>query len=270
MTVVAGTLSDDERFSTSSTEDERASSFSDVFRKLSAPFKGLLMQSIAVNSTAFEGEENGQKAFIGSKTETALLVLAKDHLGMGAVAEERANTEVVQLIPFDSDGKCMGAVISLQPGGFRLVVKGAAELMLAKASHVVSQLYSQDFEDELLSKESKEDISATINAYAERSLRTIGFLYKDFPHWPPAGARKLEDKNMADFDDIFHDMTWIGVVGIQDLLRPQVTGAVRACQMAGIKVRMVTGDNRTTAQAIARECGIKTPNGIVMEGPVFR
>lgn len=135
-------------------------------------------QSIAVNLTAFEGEGNGQKVFIGSKTETALLVLAKDHLRMGAVAEERANTEVVQLIPFDSDRKCMGAVISLQSGGFRLVVKGSAELMLAKASHVVSQLYSQDFEDEVLSKEPKEDISATINAYAERSLRTIAFLTK--------------------------------------------------------------------------------------------
>jgi len=56
------------------------------------------MQSIAVNSTAFEGEENGpKKAFIGSKTETALLVLAKDHLVQWVPLrkEKRANTEVV-------------------------------------------------------------------------------------------------------------------------------------------------------------------------------
>jgi Ca2+-transporting ATPase len=92
-----------------STGDERASSFFDSFRKLSVSFKNLLIQSIAINSTAFEGEENGQRAFIGSKTETALLSLARDHLGMCAVAEERAGTEVVQLIPFDSSRKCMGA-----------------------------------------------------------------------------------------------------------------------------------------------------------------
>jgi hypothetical protein len=64
--------------------------------------------------------------------------------------------------------------------------------------------------------------------------------------------------------------TWIGVVGIRDPFRPQVTDAVRACQTAGIKVRMVTGDNRTTAQAIAIECGITIPHCIVMEGPTFR
>jgi P-type Ca2+ transporter type 2C len=104
----------------------------DSLRKLSVSFKNLLIQSIAINSTAFEGEENGQRAFIGSKTETALLSLAKDHLSMCAVAEKRADTETVQLIPFDSSRKCMGAVIRLSSGDYRLVVKGAAELMLRR------------------------------------------------------------------------------------------------------------------------------------------
>jgi Ca2+-transporting ATPase len=273
MTVVAGAFGLNEKFAQSSSLEEGSTtaSFAKVFRKLSMPFKELLTQSIAVNSTAFEGEENGQKTFIGSKTETALLVMAKDHLALANVAEERSNTEIVQLIPFDSARKCMGAVISLPSGGYRMVVKGAAELMLAKADSVVSGLYDDEFGVDNLSVEEEEHIASHIYAYAERSLRTIGFLYKDFAHWPPIGARTLEgDKNMADFDDIFTTMTWIGVVGIQDPLRPQVTDAVRRCQMAGIKVRMVTGDNRTTANAIAIECGIKTEDGIVMEGPVFR
>jgi magnesium-transporting ATPase (P-type) len=54
MTVVTGPLSIND-----STGGERASSFFDSFRKLSVPFKNLLIQSIAINSTAFEGEENG-------------------------------------------------------------------------------------------------------------------------------------------------------------------------------------------------------------------
>jgi len=272
MTVVAGSLAVADRFSQSSSDDGfESASFLDFFRKVSISFKDLLTQSIAINSTAFEGEENGQQIFIGSKTETALLVMARDHLGLANVAEERANTEVVQLIPFHSTRKCMGAVISLPSGGYRLVVKGAAELMLAKADSVVSDVYNEDFGVEPLPEEAKEQVFSSIYTYAERSLRTIGFLYKDFDHWPPAGARTLEeDRNMADFDDIFTNMVWIGIVGIQDPLRPQVTDAVRRCQMAGIKVRMVTGDNRTTAQAIATECGIKTEGGLVMEGPVFR
>lgn len=274
MTVVAGALGLDQKFAQPSSleKDSTTASFADVFRKLTTPFKELLTQSIAVNSTAFEGEENGQKTFVGSKTETALLVMAGDHLALANVAEERSNAEIVQLIPFDSARKCMGAVIRLPSGGYRMVVKGAAELMLAKADSVVSGLYDDEFVVDNLSVEGKKHIASHIYAYAEKSLRTIGFLYKDFARWPPTGARSLEgDKNTANFDDIFTTtMTWIGVVGIQDPLRPQVTDAVRRCQMAGIKVRMVTGDNQTTANAIAIECGIKTRNGIVMEGPVFR
>jgi Ca2+-transporting ATPase len=83
------------------------------------------------------------------------------------VAEERAGTEVVQLIIFDSSKKCMGAVIRLLFSNYRLVVKGAVELMLAKTTYVVSQSCHEVFEKGLLLKEFKEEISATINAYAE-------------------------------------------------------------------------------------------------------
>ena len=67
-------------------------------------------------------------------------------------------------------------------------------------------------------------------------------------------------------------MTLLGIVGIQDPLRQGVKEAVIDCQNAGVIVRMVTGDNIQTAQAIAEECGIYTPatGGVVMEGPIFR
>ena len=64
----------------------------------------------------------------------------------------------------------------------------------------------------------------------------------------------------------------VGIVGIQDPLRPEVIDAVKDCQKAGVTVRMVTGDNLITAQNIAKNCGIyKEGEGmIVMEGPKFR
>ena len=46
------------------------------------------------------------------------------------------------------------------------------------------------------------------------------------------------------------------VTGIRDVLRPNVKKSVKKCQIAGIKVRMVTGDNKITAEAIAKACGI--------------
>lgn len=48
-------------------------------------------------------------------------------------------------------------------------------------------------------------------------------------------------------------LTCVAILGIRDIIRPEVQGAVKKCQHAGIRVRMVTGDNKVTAVAIARE-----------------
>jgi P-type Ca2+ transporter type 2C len=69
---------------------------------------------------------------------------------------------------------------------------------------------------------------------------------------------------------IAEEMTLIGITGIEDPLRPGVREAVANCHKAGVTVKMCTGDNVLTARSIALQCGIYTPGGIIMEGPVFR
>lgn len=54
--------------------------------------------------------------------------------------------------------------------------------------------------------------------------------------------------------------TCYAILGIKDVIRPEVPGAVIACKEASIKVRMVTGDNKTTAKAISKECNIYDDN----------
>jgi Ca2+-transporting ATPase len=271
MTVVAGTIGRDARFeSASSDAGEKTLPTAQAVARFSPAIKDLLLQSIVVNSTAFEGEEDGVQAFIGSKTETAMLMFARDYLGMDSVARERSSAHIVQLIPFDSARKCMGVVVKLRTGNYRLYVKGASEILLGKATRYTGDVSNQTIEEIELTGTDIESLNATINYYAERSLRTIGMLYKDYNQWPPIGAKVMEDDpNMADFDTIFNDMTFLGLVGIMDPLRPGVSEAVAACQKAGVIVRMVTGDNVVTARAIAKECGIYS-DGIVMEGPAFR
>ena len=232
--------------------------------------KLLLKQSIAVNSTAFEGEMDGQETFIGSKTETALLSFARDYLAMGPLNEERSNANIVQLVPFDSGRKCMATVIKLDDGRFRMFVKGASELMLGKCQRIM-QSPTHGISENQMTEEIIRSLEDVIDDYASRSLRTIGFLYKDYDQWPPKGAPTQEDDHkLAIFDKIFNDMVFLGIVGIQDPLRIGVADAVRSCQNAGVYVRMVTGDNLLTAKAIAEECGIYKPGGVVMEGPEFR
>lgn len=227
MTVVAGTLG--------------GTTF-DAIQQLPTDLKTLLRQSIAINSTAFPGIENGQKVYIGSKTETALLEMAEKYLGMDDLVAERERVEVILHIPFDSERKYMGVVVDIQ-GTHRLLVKGASEIILTQCR---------------LAEEERASLQKTIDEYATQSLRTIALAYRDLPH----------AFNNQDFE-MFEDLTWIGVVAIMDPLREGVSDAVRACQNAGVVVRMVTGDNVNTAKAIASKCGIYS-GGIVMEGSMFR
>lgn len=252
-----------------SDDDGRDGSISHFILSLNAEVKSLLKQSIAVNSTAFEAIQ-GSEDFIGSKTETALLGFARDHLAMNRLSEERSNANVVQMVPFDSGRKCMAAVVKMDATRYRMYVKGASEILLNKCSRIIDDP-TRGVSDIPMTEQNLKTLTETISIFASRSLRTIGLVYKDFEQWPPAGvATQEEDPKSAVFDKVFNDMVFLGIVGIQDPLRVGVTDAVRACQKAGVVVRMVTGDNLLTAKAIATECGIYTEDGLVMEGPAFR
>ena len=295
MSTVAGVLGTSVRFGNKSSHDASASTSPDtpvkgkaiaseedeedrpadaIVASLAEDVKILLRHSITINSTAFENVENdedgGQITFVGSKTETALLSFARDHLAMGALNEERANVDIVQFVPFDSGRKCMAAVIKASEKRYRMLVKGASEMLLEKCTKIIRDP-TLELSEVDMTPEDKEVLGQCIEEYASRSLRTIGLLYRDFEQWPPKGiATQEDDQKLAIFDEVFRDMVFLGVVGIQDPLREGVTEAVHACQKAGVFVRMVTGDNLLTAKAIAQECGIYTPGGVVMEGPAFR
>ncbi|KXJ89714.1 hypothetical protein Micbo1qcDRAFT_10312 [Microdochium bolleyi] len=273
MTVVAGAIGQRRFGSVEGKSDEKSGEEftpKEFASGLATDVQDLLSKSISLNSTAFEGDVDGVSTFIGSKTETALLMFARDNLAMGAVSEERANVKILQLIPFDSGRKCMGVVAQLDSGKARLYVKGASEILLGKCTQWLKNP-AQGGASGHLEDNDVETIKTLIEEYASRSLRTIALIYRDFDSWPPPDARRNEDnRNEAIFEDVFQRMTFVGLVGIQDPLRPGVPEAVKQCQRAGVVVRMVTGDNKLTARAIATECGILSEDGVVMEGPEFR
>ncbi|KAK3314088.1 hypothetical protein B0H66DRAFT_371380 [Apodospora peruviana] len=239
---------------------------------LGAAAKGLIIQANAVNSTAFEGDVEGEKTFIGSKTEVALLLFCRDHLGAAPVQEERSNANVVQVVPFDSAVKYMATVVKMPNGKFRAYVKGASEILLAQCTKVITDPSGDEPVVGPLSEEDHEMFAQTITSYAGQTLRTIGSSYRDFDVWPPPELAGESELTAAQFNKVHKDMTLVAIFGIKDPLRTTVVGAIKDCQRAGVFVRMVTGDNLLTGRAIAKECGIYTPEtgGIAMEGPVFR
>ncbi len=285
MTVVATTLGKSLSFGGTDApldEDDKAAtpveitipnvSPAEFVKDLSTTTKQLLVQANAVNSTAFEGDVDGEKTFIGSKTEVALLTLCRDHLGAGPIQEERANANIVKVVPFDSAVKYMATVVKLPNGTFRAYVKGASEILLSKCTSILGDPTGDDLTTIPMTADDRAVFLQTITSYAGQTLRTIGSSYRDFELWPPPELAGEEELTAAMFDKVHKDMTLVAIFGIKDPLRPTVIDAIKDCRRAGVTVRMVTGDNILTGRAIAKECGIYTPEsgGLAMEGPEFR
>ncbi|KAL7312035.1 plasma membrane calcium [Mucor circinelloides] len=287
MTVVAGTFGSSYRFINNPPASR--SDLVDIKNVATTAPKevlNIINQSIAVNSNAFEGEnEKGEPCFVGNKTETALLQFSRD-----TKAEHydtlRSRWPIEQVYPFSSERKAMATVLQIphptdpEQVMYRVHVKGASEIILGLCSNILSlqksssTVSNDDYSGantRELTSDDENRIERIIQSYATKSLRTIGIAYRDFEQWPPKGPRNNADDDVP-YDDIVEDkgLTFLGVVGIEDPLREGVPEAVQACQRAGVFVRMVTGDNLVTAKSIAKQCGIYTPGGIVMEGPTFR
>lgn len=235
----------------------------------------LFNEAIAVNSTAFQDtdRETGEVIFVGSKTETALLKFAQD-LKWADFETTRKSAQVIQMIPFSSERKAMGVVVKLPNGQYRFYSKGASEILSKRCTkHIVVRQKggsgSDDVEVHDIDDLARDNISRTIIFYANQTLRTIALCYRDFPSWPPPQVQANEE-NEIPYEYLSEDMTLIAITGIEDPLRPGVTEAVAKCHRAGVTVKMCTGDNVLTARSIAAQCGIFTPGGIIMEGPVFR
>ncbi|KAI8803121.1 hypothetical protein BJ742DRAFT_683451, partial [Cladochytrium replicatum] len=244
----------------------------------------LISTSLNMNSTATETTKaDGSREFSGSKTEIALLQFT-DKIGFPYSASRESN-QVVEIVPFSSQRKRMSTFVrtgdrtsvfesmGLPVGNgseFILFTKGASEIILGGSTRYVNS----HGKVVPLDKARRAQFEDSINNFASQALRTIAFGFR------PVGASEITSQNpdsdseasTANGEDTrdVTDIILFGIVGIQDPLRPEVPGAVRQCQKAGVRVRMVTGDNLATARAIARGCGILTRDGIVMEGPQFR
>lgn len=235
---------------------------------LNSEIRQLLVDSVVLNSTIDVGED-GKPAPIGPRTEAALLTYGIEQLGLVSIQGSRDNAIIEEQFPFDSSRKYMATAVRVAGNRIRLFVKGAPELLLARSSAVVRDS-SKPLEPMPMTDADRDAVTAVINAYGEASLRTIGLAFRDFPSWPPLSSKNPDSADEQRVLSSSSNLTFIGVLGIQDPLRDSVMDAVVQCQRAGAKVKMVTGDYVKTATAIARACGILTEGGIVMEGSQFR
>lgn len=192
--------------------------------------------------------------FIGDPTEVALL-----EAGLNAgvnLTQLKKKFPILAEVPFDSGRKRM-SVIAGQVGnsGSRfLYIKGAVEEVLKRSSWI--WLHG---EKKRLTREHEFRILKANEQMANRALRVLAVGYSNLP-------RALDLNKLSDLSILEKDLVFVGLMGLLDPPRPEVSGAIEKCRQAGIKTIMVTGDHPNTAVAIARKVGLAGENPRVVQG----
>lgn len=178
-------------------------------------------------------EEDGGVRVAGDPADGAFLLAALD-AGL-APTTLIANRSLVHSVPFDPERKRMTAVY--QGGdGHLLVTKGAPETMLSLSSRVAS-----NSRVDVLDENWRQDLEQTARDWASQGFRVMA-----------VGERHLSGSSVIG-DDSDDELTHLGLVALQDPLRPEAAAAIGEARAAGLKVVMLTGDHPLTAQAIAEQ-----------------
>ena len=136
---------------------------------------------------------------------------------------------------FDTTTKMM-ATVHRRDGAYLFAVKGAPEAVLAKAERIAGE-----DSDAVMDEATRAEWLARVGKLGAEGLRVLAFAARTrpVPDGPP-----------------FESLTFLGLVGLEDPPRADVPDAIRACQRAGIRVVMITGDHAVTARSIARAVGL--------------
>ncbi|XP_048320910.2 putative calcium-transporting ATPase 11, plasma membrane-type isoform X2 [Ziziphus jujuba] len=223
-----------------------------VKSEISEDALSILLQTIFQNTSCEIAKEDGKVKIFGTPTESAILEFGL--LLGGDFDAQRSASKILKIEPFNSVRKKMSVLVARPDGGMQAYCKGASEIILGMCNKVVVC----NGQPVHLSEEFKRNISDVINSFASEALRTLCLAFQDID----------DSTNELSIPD--DGYTLVAVVGIKDPVRSGVKDAVETCLAAGITVRMVTGDNINTARAIAKECGILTPDGLAIEGTEFR
>lgn len=178
----------------------------------------------------------------GSATETALL-LAAAQAGTDPLARA-AKAKVASELPFDSSYKFAAAVV-----GGRMVVRGAPEILLRRATHV-----RELGRDVPLTPERRERLAEPMLAALGLGMRGLAVCTAPPPH---GRAPRPED---------VRGLTVLGIFLLQDPVRAETKALLAGAAHAGMRVIMLTGDHRATAEAVARSVGMPTGGRRVLEG----
>jgi len=182
---------------------------------------------------------------VGDPTEAALVVLAAK-VGVDAEETRRAYPRMAE-VPFDSAYKFMATFHNVEVHGqtrFLELVKGGPDVVLARCSQMLTGEGERVPMDEV-----RDTVLEANERMSKKGLRVLAFAVRELD---PAQTDAVTDDPMS----FVEDLTFVGMTGIIDPLRPEAKQAVTEAHSAGIEVRMITGDHAITAAAIGDDLGL--------------
>ncbi len=205
----------------------------------------LILTAGALCSNAELRNVDGRWSIYGDPTEAALITVAAK-AGLWK-ADLEFKMPRVREIPFSSERKRMTTVHRNPDGRYIAFMKGAPEVVLQMCSRklLASSTPHLTYDDKL-------EILKVNDEMASSGLRVLALAY-----------RYVEDPYIQDIE---YDMVFIGLVGMIDPPRDEVTEAYRVCEKAGIKVAMITGDHKLTAISVAKEIGMWKADSVALTG----
>jgi Ca2+-transporting ATPase len=215
----------------------------DVGAAAHAPLRDLLRAALSCSDALLESWD-GQTRMVGDPTEGAL-VAAAAKAGLHREAVDAALPRV-QEIPFDADRKRM-TTVHHDVGGDRGVVyvKGAPDVLF----EMCTQCVDADGVRRPFTEEARRAAADANEAMAGRALRVLAVATREVD----AAFVASETEPDASLES---ELTFLGLLGMQDPPRPEAAEAVRMARGAGMRTVMITGDNPATARAIAERIGI--------------
>lgn len=190
-------------------------------------------------------EETKTWKIAGDPTEAAMLVFS-EKIGFRHDALERETPKIFEL-PFDYRRK-YHAVIRAVDGKNFLTVVGAPENVL----ELCKKIWHAEGA-EMLTEEKKKELEAVFHRLARSGSRVVAYAVN------PDTEKSIDE-------DTLPKLTFVGFFGMQDALRSEVKEAMQRVRAAGMRVVMITGDHRLTAQAIAKEADIWREGDTILTG----
>ncbi|MGM9593818.1 MAG: calcium-translocating P-type ATPase, PMCA-type [Candidatus Onthomonas sp.] len=184
----------------------------------------------------------------GDPTENAIVAAARDK-GVDKTRLEQEFPRRAEL-PFDSERKLMSTIHPSPAGGYRVMVKGAPDVLLGRCSSYLAQGVRP------LDGAGRSAIEEANRRMADSALRVIGLAYRELNRLP----------GQLTSQSVERDLIFVGLAGMIDPPRREVKAAVAECYRAGIRPVMITGDHKATAVAIARELDIFREGSIALTG----